>query len=60
MNQKGIDMQRFITEYIVRVIVGDIPQEYRYYSQASTVKVLKTLRALKKPYVYEVHLHNLH
>lgn len=54
------DMQRFITEYIVRVIVADMPQEYRYYSQASTVKVLKTLRALKKPYVYEVHVHNLH
>jgi hypothetical protein len=53
-------MQRFITEYIVRVIVGDIPQEYRYYSQVSTVKVLKTLKALKKPYVYELHVHNLH
>jgi len=60
MNQKEIDMQRFITEYIVRVIVADIPQEYRYYSQVSTVKVLKTLRALKKPYVYELHVHNLH
>jgi hypothetical protein len=60
MNQKEIDMKRFITEYIIRVIVADIPQEYRYHSQVSTVKVLKTLKALKKPYVYELHVHNLH
>ena len=53
-------MKRFITEYIIRVIVADIPQEYRYHSQVSTVKVLKTLKALKKPYVYELHVHNLH
>jgi hypothetical protein len=53
-------MQRFITEYVVRVIVADLPQEYRYYSQQQTVKVLRTLKALKKPFVYEVHVHNLH
>lgn len=53
-------MQRFITEYVVRVLVADLPQEYRYYSQQQTLKVLRTLKALKKPYVYEVHVHNLH
>jgi hypothetical protein len=53
-------MQRFITEYVVRVLVADLPQEYRYYNQKQTVKVLRTLKALKKPFVYEVHVHNLH
>jgi len=53
-------MKQFITEYIVRVLVADLPQEYYYYNQQQTVKVLKTLRALKKSYTYEVHVHNLH
>jgi hypothetical protein len=53
-------MQRFITEYVVRILVADLPQEYHYYSQAQVVKILRNLRQLKKPYVYEVHVHNLH
>ena len=53
-------MKQFITEYVVRVLVADLPQEYRYYNLQQTVKVLRTLRALKKPYMYEVHVHQLH
>jgi hypothetical protein len=53
-------MRQFITEYIVRVLVADLPQEYQYYSQSQVVKILKNLRQLKKPYVYEVHVHTLH
>jgi hypothetical protein len=53
-------MQRFITEYVVRILVADLPQEYHYYSQTQVVKILKNLRQLKKPYVYEVHVHELH
>lgn len=53
-------MKRFTTEYIVRVIVADLPQEYQYYSQAEVIRVLKTLKALKKNYMYEVRVHDLH
>lgn len=53
-------MKDTITEYVVRVLVADLPQEYHYYNQQQTVKVLKTLRALKKSYVYEVRVHTLH
>lgn len=53
-------MQQFITEYVVRILVADLPQEYYYYSQTQVVKILRNLRQLKKPYVYEVHVHNLH
>jgi hypothetical protein len=53
-------MRQFITEYVVRVIVADLPQEYHYYDMQQTVKVLNTLRSLKKPYAYEVRVHTLH
>ena len=53
-------MQQFITEYIVRILVADLPQEYHYYSQKQVVKILNNLKALRKAYVYEVHVHNLH
>jgi hypothetical protein len=53
-------VQRFITEYVVRVLVADLPQEYRYYDMRQTVKVLNTLKSLKKPYAYEVRVHTLH
>ena len=59
-NEKGESMRQFITEYVVRVLVADLPQEYHYYSQTQVVKILRTLKALKKPFVYEVHVHNLH
>ena len=53
-------MQQFYTEYIVRIIVVDLPQEYQYYTKAQVVKVLKTLKALRKNYTYEVQVHYLH
>jgi hypothetical protein len=53
-------MQQFIAEYVVRILVADLPQEYHYYSQTQVVKILKNLKDLKKPYVYEVNVHTLH
>lgn len=53
-------MKDTITEYIVRILVSDIPQEYQYYNHNQAAKVLKTLKALKKNYTYEVRVHTLH
>ena len=53
-------MQKFISEYTVRIIVQDIPQDYHYYDQQQVIKILKSLKALKKPYVYEVNAYTLH
>jgi hypothetical protein len=53
-------MQNTITEYVVRILITDLPQEYYYYDQQQVIKVLKTLKALKKNYMYEVNVHTLH